>query len=70
MQSVENLNFKLNTDGSALYSPGPAACGGLIRDHSGKWKAGFAKRIGIPSALGAELWGARDGLIFARDLNI
>ncbi|GKV00394.1 hypothetical protein SLEP1_g13086 [Rubroshorea leprosula] len=71
MQSVENLNFKLHTDGSALYNPGPAASGWSIRDHSGKWNAGFATRIGVTSALGAELrGGARDGLITARDLNI
>ncbi|GKV35026.1 hypothetical protein SLEP1_g43346 [Rubroshorea leprosula] len=62
--------FKLNTDGSSLRTSGAAACGGLIRNSLGRWVVGFARNIGITSALGAEFWGVRDGLIMARNWGI
>ena len=37
---------KLNTDGSALGSPGKARGGGLIRYHNGDWVAGFSRSLG------------------------
>jgi len=38
--------FCLNTDGSLKSSQGMATCGGLLRDHHGRWKIGFAKKWG------------------------
>ena len=53
---------KLNTDGSAQGNPGLAEGGGLIRDCHGNWISGFARAIGLPSSIVAELWAIRDGL--------
>jgi ribonuclease HI len=61
---------KLNTDGSGLGNPGPASSGGLLRDCNGNWIGGFSHKLGITNSLAAELWGIRDGLLLARDLNI
>ena len=62
--------FKLNTDGSIEGNPGPAGAGGIIRDHTGGWIKGFSWKIGITNSLAAELWGLRDGLVLAHQLNI
>lgn len=48
--------MKLNTDGSSLGNPGLAGGGGVIRDWTGRWIAGFSRKIGITSSLMAELW--------------
>uniref|UniRef100_A0A2N9H7K2 RNase H type-1 domain-containing protein n=1 Tax=Fagus sylvatica TaxID=28930 RepID=A0A2N9H7K2_FAGSY len=61
---------KLNTDGSVLGNPEPASSGGLLRDCNGNWIGGFSHKLGITNSLAAELWGIRDGLLLARDLNI
>ena len=53
---------KLNTDGSAQGNPGLAEGGGLIRDCHGNWISGFARAIGLPLSIVAELWAIRDGL--------
>ncbi|KAL4286844.1 hypothetical protein AHAS_Ahas19G0126800 [Arachis hypogaea] len=39
--------IKLNTDGAADKNPGIMGCGGLLRNHLGRWVAGFMvdKRI-------------------------
>lgn len=60
--------FKLNTDGSATKSN--AAAGGLIRNSDGAWIGGFAMNIGPSSAMDAELWGLRQGLFLALQLDI
>lgn len=39
-----------------------AGCGGLVRDHSGRWLCGFAQFIGTCSVLEAELRGLMEGL--------
>uniref|UniRef100_A0A2N9IHI9 Reverse transcriptase domain-containing protein n=1 Tax=Fagus sylvatica TaxID=28930 RepID=A0A2N9IHI9_FAGSY len=62
--------FKLNTDGSVTGNPGPAGAGGIIRDHTGNWVKGFSRKIGNTNSLAAELWGLRDGLVLAQELNI
>ncbi|XP_061344134.1 uncharacterized protein LOC133290088 [Gastrolobium bilobum] len=56
---------KLNTDGTARGNPGPAACGGVIRDSSGRWLHGFACKLGVCSAFKAELRGILRGLKIA-----
>ena len=63
--------FKLNTDRSILHSnPTKASAGGLIRDSLGSWIGGFTRKIGITHSMVAELWGLRDGLTLAKQLNI
>lgn len=62
--------FKLNTNGSAKGNPGLVAAGGLIRDHNGSWIASFTKSIGFIHPMVAELWGLREGLVLAKNLNI
>ena len=49
--------FCLNTGGSLKSSQGLVTCGGLLRDHHGRWKIGFAKKVGCTSTFVAELWG-------------
>ena len=44
--------------------------GGLIRDHRGNWIGGFSRNIGFTHSLAAKLWGLRDGLTLAKNLNI
>ncbi|KAK9987091.1 hypothetical protein SO802_032042 [Lithocarpus litseifolius] len=39
-----------------------AGGGGLLRNEDGRWKVGFARKIGITSSFLAELWALRDGL--------
>ncbi|KAJ8428422.1 LOW QUALITY PROTEIN: hypothetical protein Cgig2_003124 [Carnegiea gigantea] len=36
----------LNTDGAVKGNPGPAACGGILRNDSGEWLAGFTEALG------------------------
>ena len=61
---------KLNTDGSVLGNSGLASSGGVLRDSNENWVRGFSHKLGITNSLAAELWGVRDGLLLARDLNI
>ncbi|PNX61102.1 ribonuclease H, partial [Trifolium pratense] len=56
---------KVNIDG-ASKGERLAGCGGLIRDHQGRWCGGFAKFVGAGSAFVAELWGVLEGLKLAR----
>ncbi|PKI65945.1 hypothetical protein CRG98_013665 [Punica granatum] len=61
--------FKLNTDGASKGNPGLVGAGGLICDSNGNWMGGFMLNIGIASSMAAELWGARDGLELAWDMD-
>lgn len=54
--------LKLNTDGSRRHSTGLATAGGLLRDSSGTWLAGFSVNIGQAPSYLAELWGLFFGL--------
>ena len=69
-QHAPTSYVKLNTDGSVLGNSGPASLGGLLRDSNGNWIGGFSHKLGITNSLAAELWGIRDGLLLACDLNI
>ena len=62
--------FKLNTNGSTRGNPSLALAGGLIRDHNGMWIGSFSRNIGFTHSMAAELWGLRDGLLLAKNLNI
>jgi len=62
--------FKINTDGAVSVRKGWTACGGLIRDHNGRWIAGFTSYLGLCSVLKAEIWGAIIGVRLAKKLGI
>lgn len=53
---------KLNTDGSCSRGLAHIGCGGVIRDHSGKWLWGFSSYEGHGDAYMAELLGVVRGL--------
>ncbi|CAL1355748.1 unnamed protein product [Linum trigynum] len=53
---------KLNVDGAANGTHGPAGAGGILRDHQGRWRRGFIVNMGTCSAIQAELWGIFHGL--------
>ena len=62
--------FKLNTDGSARGNPGGASAMGIIKDANGSWISSCSRKIGHTYSMVAELWGLRDGLTLAKNLNI
>jgi hypothetical protein len=49
---------------------GVAGCGGVIRDQTCRWIAGFVKKVGFANAYIAELWGAYEGLKLARSRGL
>lgn len=57
----------LNVDGAVKAMDRIAGCGGLIRDHQGKWLHGFSKFIGFCNPLVAKLWGIFEGLKLCHD---
>ena len=62
--------FKLNTDGASKGNPGKSGAGGLIRNHEGRWVAGFCHNIGTTNSLEAELSAIRDGLELVNRLRL
>lgn len=54
--------IKINVDGSCCRTTGAAACGGLLRDHRGRWLGGFLYNIGRCTAEEAETWAVLQGL--------
>ena len=58
---------KLNLDGASRGNPGPAGCGGVFREHLGKWLAGFSVNLGVCTSIKAEMMALRHGLKIARD---
>ncbi|XP_065859433.1 factor of DNA methylation 4-like [Euphorbia lathyris] len=59
----------INTDGSCL-SDGRIAAGGVLRDASGAWLAGFTHNLGMGSSFSAELWGILSGIKLATRMGI
>ena len=70
METTTPSFYKLNTNGSTRGNLGRASAGGLLRDYNGTWIGSFSRDIGFTHSMVAELWGLRDGLILARNLNI
>ncbi|KAL4280844.1 hypothetical protein GQ457_03G019340 [Hibiscus cannabinus] len=60
---------KLNTDGTRSSIDGRAACGGVLRDHTGTWIRGFTRFVGRCSVVEAELWGIGTGMALAWELG-
>ncbi|KAJ1429705.1 Ribonuclease H-like superfamily [Sesbania bispinosa] len=61
--------FKLNTDGSVVEWSNKAACGGVIKDHWGKFIEGFSARVCSTSPLQTELQGLLYGLQMAKRIG-
>lgn len=55
---------KLNTDGTALRSPGVAECG-VFRNSRGFVRSCYWSLLGVSFAYEAELWGVIKGVCFA-----
>ncbi|GFY81985.1 hypothetical protein Acr_02g0002250 [Actinidia rufa] len=64
--------FKLNTDGASKGNLGQAGAGagGLIRNHEGRWVAGFCHNIGTTNSLEAEVTAIKDGLELVNRLGL
>ncbi|XVE56819.1 hypothetical protein DITRI_Ditri04bG0041400 [Diplodiscus trichospermus] len=62
-----STRVKLNVAGRSKGNLGAASAGGLIRDESGKWIAGYNLNLGICSCLATDLWAIFLGLKFAWD---
>ncbi|KAK9278809.1 hypothetical protein L1049_028388 [Liquidambar formosana] len=58
---------KLNTGGLAKGNPGPAASGGVFRNHRGFVKGVFCCNLGVHSSFFAELHAALTGICIAWD---
>ncbi|XVF82146.1 hypothetical protein PTKIN_Ptkin16aG0021500 [Pterospermum kingtungense] len=54
--------WKLNSDGAAKMVAG---CGGVPRDHDGRWVAGYACKLRTCDVFMAELWVVVQGLELA-----
>lgn len=48
---------KINYDGSSNHVVKIAGCGGILRNHEGKWLGGFVSNLGHCPPLQAEAWG-------------
>ncbi|OMO83166.1 hypothetical protein COLO4_22644 [Corchorus olitorius] len=62
--------FKINTDGSSIGNPDASGSGGIIIDHCGNFVTAFSRKLGNTNCLTVELWGIRDGLAAAINLNL
>lgn len=56
---------KLNTDGSFRAASHSTSCGGVIRDSSGRWLAGFTANMGTSNCVLAKIWRVFYGLQLA-----
>ncbi|XP_019197687.1 PREDICTED: uncharacterized protein LOC109191482 [Ipomoea nil] len=61
--------IKINIDASVDLMTSRAGCGGVARDDSGSWLAGFTYNIGICSPLVAEAWALLKGIQLAKHLD-
>lgn len=61
---------KLNTNGSGMGNPGATGAGGVLRNSLGQWEQSYSRNLGRTNNSASELWGLRDGLAFAKSLNI
>ncbi|KAF7830028.1 hypothetical protein G2W53_012361 [Senna tora] len=62
--------YKINVDGSFKDESNDITCGGVIRDHEGKWIGGFMKKLGKGNILLAEICGILEGLQVAWHKNL
>ncbi|XVF30109.1 hypothetical protein REPUB_Repub16aG0028500 [Reevesia pubescens] len=62
--------FILTTYGVVKVECKSAFVGGLVRNCKREWVSGFVINIGRTYSFFAELWGVREGLLLAKDLNL
>ncbi|KAL4390530.1 hypothetical protein AHAS_Ahas03G0154300 [Arachis hypogaea] len=60
----------LNTDGAMKGSTKQARYGGLIRNETGKWVAGFSYHIGRCSTFNTKIWGIKKGFEIATTMGM
>ncbi|KAF7836240.1 cytosolic sulfotransferase 15-like [Senna tora] len=62
--------LKVNVDGACKSGTTErASCGGVIRDHEGRFLLGFTKNLGYCDVISAELWGIKMGLEVAWEMG-
>ncbi|KAF7803026.1 putative reverse transcriptase [Senna tora] len=62
---------KINVDGACNKDQSlKAACGGVARDHNGRYVGAFTRNLGACSSLHAELWGVQSGLDMALQFGL
>lgn len=61
--------MKLNTDESSCGNLALASARGILRDYTGAWISGFSRNLGVSTSVAAEIWGLRDELKIAKNLN-
>ncbi|KAF7820033.1 hydroquinone glucosyltransferase-like [Senna tora] len=59
--------YNINVDRAVCNQTKTSSCGGLLRDHMGKWMCGYMANLGLSNVLTAELWGIYHGLKVAWD---
>lgn len=62
--------LKLDVDGSYSQEHEVMGGGGVLRDHSGTWIAGFMSRKDAGTPFLAETWALLNGLVFAWDRGV
>ncbi|XP_074267339.1 uncharacterized protein LOC141590668 [Silene latifolia] len=62
--------FLLNTDSASKGKPGPAGCGGIIRDDTGNFVSAYFFSCGVCNSMRAEMRALLAGLEHARSLRI
>ena len=63
------LWIKINTDRSILSNTMEASCGGIIRNHEGKFLAAWSVNLGSCTITMAELWGIFWGLFISYNMG-
>ncbi|KAF7814783.1 putative reverse transcriptase [Senna tora] len=61
--------LKFNVDGAVKESVGVASCGGVARDSTGAFVAGFIRKLSWCDIIGAELWAVLSALEAAWELG-
>ena len=67
---LSQTHTKINTDGSLLGNASLVACGGIARNHEGRFMAAWSINIGNCSVMAAELWGVFWGLLIGHSLSL
>ena len=62
--------MKINTDGSVISANGSTACGGLIRDHMGRFITGFSMNLGDCTITLAKLWAVDWGFTLGLQMSL
>ncbi|XP_028755169.1 uncharacterized protein LOC114714593 [Neltuma alba] len=61
--------LRVDVDASAQGNQ-QATCGGVVRDHRGKWVIGFTRKLGNYLVVAAEILAIKAGMEVCKSLNI